>query len=333
MKKILIILIYIPFILSCENKTNKTISSSKDLNKNSKSITLNKSIKHDNKEREYIIHIPGIYNDNTSTPLIFCFHGWSSSSNTIMSYSGFNEIADTAGFIVVYPQGSIFPKYGKTHFSVGGFTKGSPTNDLSFTNALIDSISLEYNIDQKRIYSTGMSNGGFMSLLLACQLSGRIAAIASVTGSMSPEIFNECNPERPIPIMIIHGDKDAIVPYEKVKNKKHGKPIKDILNYWVKYNNCDSPDTTIIENINLSDNSTVEHIIYRNGDDGIKNEHFKIIGGYHSWPGIRKDFNIHQNDEILRFFTNYKIKGNMDINASAEIWKFFSKYDINGLNK
>ena len=295
------------------------------------STTLTKSIIHNDIKREYIIHIPGKYSKEKQTPLLFCFHGYSSSANTIMLYSNFNEIADTAGFIVAYPQGALFHKSNKTHFNVGGFTKGSLSDDVDFTRKLIDSISLEYNVDQRRIYSTGMSNGGFMSFLLACQLSDKIAAIASVTGSMSPEIFEQCNPKRPIPIMIIHGDKDRIVPYRHVKYKRNSKSIPEVLNYWVNHNNCgEICDTIIISNVNKQDSSHVHHIIYSNEDSKIDIEHLKIVGGYHSWPGIKEDFDIHQNDEIETFFTRYNIRVNMDINASKEIWKFFSKYDING---
>ena len=70
---------------------------------------------------------------------------------------------------------------------------------------MLDSLSYDYNIDSTRVYDTGMSNGGFMSFLLSCQLSEKIAAIASVAGSMTPETFNNSNPQHPTPILQIHG--------------------------------------------------------------------------------------------------------------------------------
>ncbi len=150
--------------------------------------TLSKSIIHDNLERDYIIHIPSTYSFNDPIPLVFCFHGYGGNANSIMSYTSFNYISDTASFIVVYPQGTLLQ--GTSHWNVGGWTSGSNIDDVGFINSLLDSLSQHYNIDDTRIYSTGMSNGGYMSFLLACQLSDRIAAIASVTGSMTIQTYN-----------------------------------------------------------------------------------------------------------------------------------------------
>ncbi len=269
--------------------------------------TLNKSIIHDNMQRDYIIHIPSSYNVNTPIPLVFCFHGYTSNASTVMSYTNFNYISDTAGFIVVYPQGTLFQ--GTTHWNIGGWTTGSTTDDVGFSISLLDSISNEYNIDDTRVYSTGMSNGGYMSFLLACQASDKIAAIASVTGSMTPQTYNACNPQHPTPILQIHGTSDQTVPY--IGDPTWTESIYDVLQYWADYNNCNLiADTTIIPDLVLGDWSTAEHIVFDGGENSITTEHFRIYGGDHDWPGVW---------------------GNMDIHASTEIWKFFSRYDINGL--
>ena len=268
--------------------------------------TINGSITHGGLQRDYIIHIPSSYNVNTPIPLVFCFHGYGSNASTIMSYANFNYVSDTAGFIVVYPQGTL-DNSGISNWNVGW--GGSTVDDIGFTEALMDNLSTTYNIDNNRIYSTGMSNGGFMSFLLACQLSNRIAAIASVTGSMTPQTYNACNPQHPTPILQIHGTSDQTVPY--VGDPTWAKSIDDVLQYWVAYNNCNtSAIITAIPDINIFDGSTAEHIVYDGGDNDVTTEHFKIYGGDHDWPGVW---------------------GNMDIHASAEVWKFFSQYNINGL--
>jgi polyhydroxybutyrate depolymerase len=198
---------------------------------------------------------------------------------------------------------------GTTHWNVGGWTMGSTIDDVGFTASLLDSISNTYTIDDTRVYSTGMSNGGYMSFLLACQLSDKIAAIASVTGSMTPQTYNACNPQHPTPILQIHGTSDQTVPY--VGDPTWTKSIDDVLQYWVAYNNCNtSAIITAIADINIFDGSTAEHIVYDGGDNNVTTKHLKIYGGDHDWPGVW---------------------GNMDIHASAEVWKFFSRYDINGL--
>ena len=286
MRKLILLFFYLPFIGLAQQ-------------------TLNQSIFHDNLKRDYIIHIPSSYDNETPFPLVLCFHGYGGSASGI-SYTNFNYVSDTASFIVVYPQGTLFK--GKSHWNVGRWALGSNVDDVGFVSSLLDSLSESYNIDQSRIYSTGMSNGGYMSFLLACQLSERIAAIASVTGSMTPQTYNLCNPQRPIPVLQIHGTNDRKVPYK-------GKPkwtlsINKVLEYWINHNNCDtSPSEMSFPDINISDRSHVSRLTWLNGDNSVVTDHIIVHGGRHVWFGAW---------------------GNMEINSSAEIWRFFSKYDIHG---
>jgi polyhydroxybutyrate depolymerase len=272
--------------------------------------TLNKSLEHNGLVRNYILYVPASYDESKDSPLVLNFHGYGSNSTEQLIYGDFRTIADTAGFIVAHPMGTL-DNSGTAHWNVGW--GASTVDDVSFTNALIDNIASEYNINQDRVYSTGMSNGGFMSYKLACELSDRIAAIASVTGTMNKGQFNDCNPNHPMPVMEIHGTSDPTVPYNGA-NWIESTP--DVVSYWADYNSCESPPIiTSIENTNTTDGSTVEHQLFANGMNGATVEHFKILNGGHTWPG-----------SIFTFpGTNY------DINASKEIWRFFSKYDINGL--
>ena len=267
---------------------------------------------HDDIERTYFVYVPESYAEDTPAPLVFNFHGFGSNAVEQDFYTDMRGVADTAGFLLVHPQGTLYNGVTQ-HWNVGGFTQGSTVDDIGFTSAMIDSIAAEYSVDLDRVYSTGMSNGGFMSYLLACQLGDRIAAIASVTGSMTPETYAECAPTHPTPVMQIHGTLDPTVPYD---GNNIAEPIEDVVQYWVDYNNC-NPDATVIEveNTNLLDLTTAEHYIYDGGDNGVHTEFFRIEDGTHTWPGAALAFPG----------TNY------DINASIEIWNFFNRYDINGL--
>jgi len=237
--------------------------------------TIEGSITHDDLEREYILYIPANYDGNEAVPLIFNFHGFTSNANEQMWYGDFRPIADTAGFLVVHPQGTLFN--GNTHWNVGGFTLGSTVDDVGFTSALIDSLADMYNIDLNRVYSTGMSNGGYMSFLLACQLGDKIAAVASVTGSMTPQTYDACDPIHPTPIMQIHGTADPVVPYN---GQLWTKSITEVLSYWNDHNDCDDiPETIMVPDVNTNDGSTAEHIIYSGGKRKSTVEHFKIYGG------------------------------------------------------
>lgn len=256
--------------------------------------------------RDYKIFTPRDYDPSKKYPLLFCFHGYTSSAKNIMQYSKFNGIADKEGFIVVYPQG--LRLNGSTHWNVGGWTLGSNVNDVKFVESLIDNISTVFSIDEKRIYSTGMSNGGFMSFKLACQLSDKIAAIASVTGSMTPQTYDNCNPSRSLSILQIHGDSDRVVPY--VGARSLFEPISNVLSYWSKFNSCSiDPILSRFDNIDLSDNSRVEEYSYVNCLDSTQVSHYKVIGGGHDWFGAW---------------------GNMDINSSELIWSFVSQFDLDG---
>jgi polyhydroxybutyrate depolymerase len=271
---------------------------------------INGSIIHDGIERTYFLYVPNTYNADQAAPLLFNFHGYGSTALEQMVYGDFRPIADTAGFLIIHPQGTA-DYLGNNHWNVGW--GGSTVDDVGFTDALIDSIATDYNIDETRIYSTGMSNGGFMSYLLACELSDRFAAMASVTGSMTSGQTESCNAQHATPIMEIHGTGDDIVPYNGTSLFTS---IPEVINHWVVFNDCNESPTIIeMPDLDPNDGSTVTQYIYSQGNSGVEVVHFKVINGTHTWPG-----------------SNYDVGGtNYDIHASAEIWKFLSKFDSNGL--
>ena len=273
--------------------------------------TINGSITHDGMQRNYILYIPEIYDGSAAVPLVLNFHGYGSNAAQQMFYGDFRDIADTEGFLLVHPEGTILN--GDQQWNVGFLENGNTTDDVGFTEALIDELANLYTINLDRVYATGMSNGGFMSFLLACQLSEKIAAVASVTGSMTPDIYNACNAQQPTPILQIHGTSDSNVPYNGATNSLS---IEDVTSYWVNYNNCETnPTITTFPDTDTTDGSTVEHSVYENTNNGITIEHMKVIGGGHTWPG----------SAIILPGTN------QDINASMEIWHFFSRFNINGI--
>ena len=272
--------------------------------------TINASITHDGIQRDYILYIPELYDGSTAVPLVLNFHGYGSNAAQQMFYGDFRDIADTEGFLLVHPEGTTL--IGNQFWNVGFPGLSSTIDDVGFTEALIDELATLYTIDLDRVYATGMSNGGFMSFLLACQLSEKIAAVASVTGSMTQDTFDDCNAQHPTPVLQIHGTDDGVVLYN---GNNLSIPIADVISYWVDFNNCETtPTTTTLPDVDVSDGSTIEHSVYEDGDNGITTEHMKVIGGGHTWPG----------SVINTAGTN------QDIDASMEIWLFFSRFDING---
>ncbi|MEL6650920.1 MAG: T9SS type A sorting domain-containing protein, partial [Bacteroidota bacterium] len=236
--------------------------------------------------------------------------GYGSNAMEQMFYGDFRPIADTAGFAIVHPLGTR-DFLQTTHWNVGW--GGSNVDDLSFVNALLDSMITHYKITPNRIYSTGMSNGGFMSHLLACELSPRIAAIASVTGSMADSKLASCDPQRPVPVMQIHGTADMVVPY--AGQPPLMAPIDSVVAFWVGHNECDpNPTITDLPDISPNDGSTAQLIEYQEGDGSLKVQLYKIANGGHTWP----------NNQFVPAGTNY------DFDASKVIWEFFAQYSLSG---
>lgn len=267
------------------------------------------SFVHGGITRTYNIYVPASYNASQPVPLVLNLHGYTSNAAQQEIYADFRPIADTARFILVHPNGSVQPGTAGTQFWNIGLT-GSSVDDVSFLEALIDTVSAHYNINPSRVYSAGMSNGGFMGYMLACQ-SDRFAAVASVTGSMTTPLY-ACNPVRPVPVIEIHGTADGTVPYGGTTGMA---PVADVVSFWVTKNNCSpTPVTTNVPDINTTDGATAEHYLYTGGTGGHTVEHFKVIGGGHTWPGAPFVIGVTC----------------MDFSASREIWRFFSQYQYLG---
>ena len=262
--------------------------------------------------RNYRIYIPSAYTGATAWPLIYNIHGYTSSASAQQAYTNFGVIADTAHFLMVYPNATVY--MGQPTWN-SGF--GMPVDDVQFLSDLIDSLDLIYNIDLDRVYSCGMSNGGFMSNTLACELSSRIAAIASVTGSMTTFQQSTCSPSHPVPMMQMHGTADGTVAYGGSSGVL---PIDTLMKYWHTIDNCNPvPAYNAMPDINTSDGATADHYVWSGGDNGSTCELYKINGGGHTWPGM---FPIGVTCQ--------------DFNGSEKIWLFFRKYKLSqlvGLNE
>ena len=273
------------------------------------------SFTHNNIIREYYIYIPSSYTPSSNAPLMFVLHGYGSSATDIMFYSSFQNLAEEDSYIIVYPQGSLLN--GVTHWNIGGLTIGPtpisallnsfkyfffPTNDLDFIETITELVDNEYFINNERIYSTGMSNGGYMSYHLACN-TNLFAAVASVAGSMTPETYNNCSPTNATSILQIHGLQDFTVPYNGLP---WSKPIPEVMGYWSEYNNCNEDPLSSITD--LSDGSYIYFDSYQNCSNtvGVNLISHSTMG--HTWPSIN----------------------NHSMSATAEVWSFFKDYDLNG---
>ena len=274
-----------------------------DANNNSElgySNTNAQTIPYDGINREYLLYIPDSYDGKTSAPLMLNFHGFGGSASEYMIEADMRSLAESDTFILVYPQGSYLNGYPHWNACPTGGDNKSDADDFGFVESMINEISSQFNVDMKRIYAAGYSNGSMMAYGLANYKSELIAAVASVSGGML-----DCTGDtsHPMPILHLHGTSDDILPY----NGSFGwNSAQSTLDHWINFNN-----TTTNPNVSSynSEGMTIEHYVYDQGDNSVSVEHYKYIGGDHEW--FRAAYQGQSTSEL--------------------IWNFVSSYDIDGL--
>ncbi len=265
---------------------------------------INQSIQHDGLTREYSIYVPASYDGTTNFPLLFNLHGGGGTNTAWQAASDMRPIADTADFILAYPQARPDPSDGN---SFNWIPKVPGTfDDVPFFSSLIDAIASNYQIDQNRIYACGYSLGGDMTFELGCKLNNRIAAIAPVARTMQANPNSFCSPVHPTGVLTILGTDDLVSPYNGIVfgGIEYYISAAATHSYWATHNNCNA--TATMSTVSPS----VERYTWSTASGCAYVEELKVIGGGHDWPGSF---------------------GNMTIDANTEIWQFVSRYDVNGL--
>lgn len=275
---------------------------------------------HQDSIRSYLLYVPAAYDGSEAWPLVLNLHGYALNAEFQMNFSNMNAVADTAHFLVAYPQGTMFfsqvpgiPPQG-LGWNVSGpgdtvFVSPGQVDDVDFLEQVIDHIGADFRVASERVYSTGFSNGGMMSYVLACELPERIAAIAPVAGTIPESRLCAGDHANPKPVLHIHGTADGVVPYEDGDPFLHSVP--EILQFWTTGNGCDEqPQITAIADVTTADSTTVERYEWQNCEAEML--HYRVIGGGHQWPG---------GNNLLPFLGHF----NLDFNASSEIWNFFNR--------
>jgi polyhydroxybutyrate depolymerase len=255
----------------------------------------------DGLERGFRLHIPDAYAPSTPAALVLNFHGLGSNAVQQELYSGLIGESDEAGFIVATPEGSGNPQ--RWYFID---LPGAEVDDFAFVRALIGHLSDTLCIDPSRVYATGMSNGGFMSSALACEMSDTFAAVAPVAGVT---YLPSCEGKRPVPIVIFHGTNDAVVPFAggNIGLVPAALPgVRETAGRWAQHNGCGPmPDTE-----RIASDVALERYAGCSGGAGV---HLYVIeGGGHTWPGALP----------LPFLD----KTTQSIKAAEIIWRFFSEH-------
>ena len=253
----------------------------------------------DNYQRSFIVHVPPNFDYETqSLPLVFVLHGYTSQAPIIRQYSGFDQIADQENFIVVYVQGTT-DAFGNTGWNVNVVPTFNLVDDVGLFKALIKYFKASYNIDSSKIFSTGMSLGGFMSYRLACELN-EINSIGSVTGSMSG--YYQCNPPKKTSTIHFHGTSDRTVPYDGVE---WSLSARDAHNFWKSYNKCNSQVEINLPDFN-GDGKITKRLISYDCDEDKGVELYSLEDEGHIWWNRNWGHNINTSELIWQFFKSQK---------------------------
>ncbi len=259
--------------------------------------------------RHFLVHIPEDYSGQKGLPLVIALHGGGGNPKAMAKLTGFSLLADEEGFVVVYPQAV------NRHWNDGRGVKRfrshrEEIDDVGFISALIDTMVTRLAVDPERIYATGISNGGMMSLRLGCELSSRLAAIAAVAASMPEKLAKKVVPQAPLSVLLINGTQDPIVPYEGGGVglfAKRGRvlPVEKTVEFWVLFNRCkENPSDTLVAD-------KVRRTVFAGGAEGTEVVLYTIADGGHIWPGGARRHH--------RFGSYFG-----EINATRLIWDFFS---------
>ena len=237
------------------------------------------TLQHKDVKRRYIVYTPPAYHSapQQAFPVVFNFHGGGMTMAEQMLYTQMNRAADRHGFIVVYPQGI------KQDWNMGfGMDYLAGTDDVGFTQAMLDKLKQDYRIDARRVYATGLSRGGFFALRLAAELPQQFAAVASVGATMpEPVVAHHGKPEK-VGMLLIHGTADQVVLYQ---GKAGGYlSADDTLRYWAKVNAiATTPPQPRLLPAATGDDLKVSLLEQANGQQSVAL--VTIDGGGHTWPG------------------------------------------------
>ena len=270
-------------------------------------------------ERCYLLHLPPGHDLSRPSPLVLSLHGFAGSPRNQEDMSRWNEVADAAGFVVVYPQGTSFP----LRWNASAAQTPGSVDDLQFIQDLVTEVEGLVAIDPARVYVNGMSNGGGMTARVVCEMADSIAAAGIVAGAVldSP---GRCSPSRPVPVIVFHGTADPIVSYtggtseptaltRLLRMPSHRFEFPAVATWvraWAEWNGCGSSSeaTTPV--------GAVTGIRYTGCRENAEVVFYTIEGGGHSWPG---------GSPLPVWIVGVT---NTDINASATMWEFFQSHSL-----
>lgn len=272
--------------------------------------------------RGYKVHVPKGYDPRVPTPVLFALHGLMQDALMfVVNGTSFVPKSDKEGFILVMPNGVLEGGIGGS-WNAGvccGASAQQKLDDVGFIRAIYAELRTHLNVDEHRVYATGLSNGGFMSHRLGCEAADLFAAIAPLAGSIGTKDlgaigtnadpdFKTCTPSKPIAVLAMHGDADPIVPYAGMKRS---------LDHFAKANGCGTTTRPATQPASSGDTTCVTY----EGCTGVEVTGCTVAKGGHCWfgdPGCGTGA-----PGIGNLFVGNNSKS---FNATDAVWDFVSRF-------
>jgi polyhydroxybutyrate depolymerase len=197
-----------------------------------------RTLDHGGRTRQYLLHVPASYDGATAVPLVLDFHGFGSNAIQQRGISGMVAVSNREGFLLAHPDGI------NMTWNAGTCCGNFQIDDVGFIRTVTAAIVAEGNVDQRRIYVTGLSNGGAITQRLACDAADLFAAAAPMAFPIPARPLSECHPVRSIPVLTFMGLTDVLVEYD---NGGFGS-APNTFDYWHDVDGCSgtTPDETVV---------------------------------------------------------------------------------------
>ena len=250
---------------------------------------------HNGVQREYLVHIPDDLPQNA--PLVFLLHGSGGMASNFQGWLEMDDIADSEGFAVVYPQGLQADQ--ETHWNAG--LNISTVDDIGFLSELARYLQKEYQLNPEKTFTAGYSNGGFMGYELLAKNPDVFKAAASFNGTMSGNTWKNRVAISPASLLQISGALDQTIPIDgslSTAGGWGGAPDMDsVIKFWAELNECTTTETTRI-------NGNTTALKYKDGVNGNEVWYYLLDDFGHEFP-MGEDGNINTSNLVWEFFSKY----------------------------
>lgn len=287
------------------------------------------ALEHGGRQRSYIVHVPPAARDGRPLPVILNFHGGGGNAEGQQKYARMDALADAAGFIAVYPNGTGRMSDRLLTWNAGTCCAYSVINrvdDVGFTVALLDDLEARQPVDRRRVYATGLSNGAMMAWRLAVEASDRIAAIAPVAGA---KVLKAGRPARPVPVMHFHSVDDPRAlyggglgpPFPMTSSKVFHSAVEPTIREWAAIIGCPPEERVTAELAGQAGSKEAGHTatryVWAPCRDGAEVVLWKFTGTGHVWPGGLQD-------NLVRLLG----PSTALVDANLEMWRFFQRFRL-----